>query len=295
MARLRHYPEYWFMLGATQAANALSPAGADRLAVSLGRAVWRLFPSRRRIAHDNLERALGDQLSPRDREEIVRLVFENMARTIVEGMRYRQLTPARLLAMVEGSSAEHVVQAEREGKGGQFLTAHFGNWELAVAWGGAYVGSLHFIVARQSNRMVSAMFNRQRGYLGGGIIETGTQTMRNVIRSLRRNQFIGVAADQHAPEQALMLDFFGRKASFARGPALFSIRTGGPLLPCLLRRIRYDRFEAISHEPIYPPTGGDEAAAIRSMTERYARFLEQTIARYPEQWMWTHRRWKVDS
>jgi KDO2-lipid IV(A) lauroyltransferase len=88
------------------------------------------------------------------------------------------------------------------------------------------------------------------------------------------------------------MDFFGRPASIARGPALFAIRCGCPVIPLLLRRERHDRHVLIAGELIYPPKSGDEEADVRSMTARYVKFIEENIRRYPDQWLWTHNRWK---
>jgi KDO2-lipid IV(A) lauroyltransferase len=61
-----------------------------------------------------------------------------------------------------------------------------------------------------------------------------------------------------------------------------------------LRREQYDRHVLMPGEPIYPPNSGDEEKDIESMTVKYAAFLEAGIRQYPDQWMWTHRRWKLD-
>jgi KDO2-lipid IV(A) lauroyltransferase len=79
----------------------------------------------------------------------------------------------------------------------------------------------------------------------------------------------------------------------AKGPALFAVRCGSPILPFLLRRERYDRHVIMAGDPIYPPESGDLEADILAMTEAYTRFFEDGIREYPDQWMWTHRRWKV--
>jgi KDO2-lipid IV(A) lauroyltransferase len=87
----------------------------------------------------------------------------------------------------------------------------------------------------------------------------------------------------------------GKDALQARGPALFSIRTGAPICPMLLRRESFDRHVIITGNPIYPVNSGDEERDIMTMTEAYVRFYEEHIRQYPEQWMWTHRRWKLQT
>ncbi|MBI5265795.1 MAG: lipid A biosynthesis acyltransferase, partial [candidate division Zixibacteria bacterium] len=62
----------------------------------------------------------------------------------------------------------------------------------------------------------------------------------------------------------------------------------------LLRRERYDRHVVMAGPAIYPPNSGDEEKDIVFMTEAYTRFFEECIRKYPDQWLWTHRRWKLD-
>ncbi len=49
----------------------------------------------------------------------------------------------------------------------------------------------------------------------------------------------------------------------------------------------------IAGDPIYPPQSGDEQENVVRITETYLRFWEKTISKYPDQWMWTHKRWKI--
>ena len=64
-------------------------------------------------------------------------------------------------------------------------------------------------------------------------------------------------------------------------------------MPFLIRRERYDRHVVMAGTPIYPPHSGDDEKDIEEMTIAYTKFFENGIREYPDQWMWTHRRWKL--
>ena len=136
------------------------------------------------------------------------------------------------------------------------------------------------------------MVNRIRERLGAGVIVVPEQA-KAVFRSLKANRFVTILADQHAPASRVIIDFFGRPASVATGPALFAIRCDCPILPHVLIRENYDRHRVLKGPAIYPPHSGDREADISSMTMAYTGFLEETIRQHPDQWLWTHRRWKV--
>ncbi len=78
----------------------------------------------------------------------------------------------------------------------------------------------------------------------------------------------------------------------AKGPALLAYRTGCPIVPLAFNRESYDRHVVYCGEPIYPPNTGNEEADLLTMTKAYFKYFEDHIRKFPEQWMWTHRRWK---
>ncbi|MDF1544233.1 MAG: lysophospholipid acyltransferase family protein [bacterium] len=291
MAKLSHYLEQSLVLLGTSVARVLSESSADRLGAFMGRGAFNLLKGRRNVALGNLRHAFPMK-SEAELAPITRAVFENVGRTAVEVARFGVTTAERLKEIVVPAGREQLDRALEAGNGGIFLTAHFGNWELSACWLAAMGYPIDILVLAQHNDLFDRMLNRSRNRMGVGTMLVGQNT-RDIFRALKQNKLVGIAPDQHDPSRNLIIDFFGRKAAAARGPALFSIRTGAPILPFLLRRIRHDRHEFISGDPIFPPSGGDESSQVREMVLSYHRFYEEVITRYPDQWMWTHRRWKA--
>lgn len=237
---------------------------------------------------------MGESLSEAEIAAIVKRVFCEFGKTMIEFARFKNTGPGGVRRIVEGAGLEAVKKAHEAGRGGIVLTAHFGNWEMLGAWFASQGIPLDILVARQSNSRVNSLINSFRKEMGVGIIQVGATT-RRIFKTLRANRFAGIALDQHAASAAIRLDFFGRPAAFAKGPALFALRCGCPLFPLIMRRVSYDRHVMIAGDPIYPPKKtGNEDSFIREMTETYARFLETHIRKYPDQWLWTHRRWKLE-
>ena len=292
MARLSHYAEYALMRGLTALAQSRSPEGADRLGVRLGRIAHRLIGSRRKIALDNLRHALGAELPEAELEQIVRRVFENIGRTMIELSRLPLITPDWLETAIEPHGAELLRQALDNGRGGVVVTPHFGNWELMGVYSRHWGFPVEVLVTTQHNLLVDRLLTEFRERSGVSVIRAGT-SVRRLFKALTENKLIAIAADQHATSGGLVVDFFGRPAAAPEGPALMAIRAGAPILPFCMRRDRFDRHVIMPGSVIYPPNSGDETADIRVMTEAYMRHFETSIRAYPDQWMWTHRRWKV--
>lgn len=293
MASIRHSIEYVAALSGIKLAQALSPKMADRFGSALGTLTCAVLASRRRIAHENLRRAFGDALTEEQRRVIVRNVFRNTARTLIEFARFGKLGLDGLNRIVEGPDMTQLHNALKRGKGAIFVSSHFGNWEMMGSWVAAQGFPVDFLIGTQHNEKVDQLLVGFRRVMGVGIIRLSTSA-RSVFKALKANRVTGLLSDQHASSGGVTLQFFGRPAATPRGPALFAIRADCPLVPLVLRRERYDRHVIMAGPAIYPPHSGDEEKDIATMTEQYTGFFEAAIRQYPDQWLWTHRRWKLD-
>jgi KDO2-lipid IV(A) lauroyltransferase len=292
MARLSHYAEYLLVRGLTSWAQSLEPEQADRLGVRLGRLAYRLLGSRRKVALENLRHAFGDTFPESERTAITRRVFENIGRTLIELSRFPLVTAEWLETAIEPHGSEILQKALDNGRGGVVVVPHFGNWELLGVYSRYWGYPVEVLVTTQHNLLVDRHLTELREKAGVAIIRAGS-SVRRLFKALKENKLIAFAADQHATSGGLVVDFFGRPAAAPEGPALMAIRSGAPILPFCMRRDRFDRHVIMPGPAIYPPRSGDETADIRDMTEQYMRHFETVIRAYPDQWMWTHRRWKV--
>jgi len=284
------YAAFWLLTHLVQ----LIPARlADIVAVRLGKLSHLVLPSRRRIAVANLRAAFREEKNEREIANIAKEVFVNIARASIDFARQPVLRRREILDMVYRETGfEYVGEVLKEGHGLVFLTGHFGSWELLGAWICAKGAPTDFLVGQQHNPYVDRLFNDFRRALGVGIIPVGVAA-RHVIRSLRANRIVAFLGDQHSASGGAIVDFFGRPASTAKGAAAFATKVGCPIILGLLIRERFDRHRAIIMPPIYPPDSGDKDQDIIWMTQQHTSQLESMIRKYPELWMWTHRRWKV--
>ncbi|MGH8016568.1 MAG: lysophospholipid acyltransferase family protein, partial [Candidatus Zixiibacteriota bacterium] len=290
VARLKHYLEYAAASSIAAIARTLRPEAADRLGAFLGTVAFNLIKSRRQVSNDNIRGTIGQNLTDVEIEEITKSVFQNIGRTLTEIVRFQNLGQSGVLKILHGDPAL-IKKIYGEGKGGIILTAHYGNWELLGGWPAALGYPIDFLVGTQHNQLVDELLNSCRRKLGAGIIPL-ENSLRGIFKALKSNHFVGIAGDQHAAA-GIKLKFLGKYALHARGPALFSIRTGAPILPMMLRRENFNRHVAYSAEPIYPNQSADEESEITRITETSVRFFEDFIRKYPDQWAWTHRRWKL--
>lgn len=287
-----HRVEYTTSKALVGLARLMSSRLADRFGKNLGLVVHRIWGRRRELARKNMQAALGNSLSEAQVHENVKSAFQSIGRTFVEFARFGVTDQESIRSMVVPDGQSHFERARERGKGAILLTSHFGNWEIMGAWVASIGHPVDLLVGRQSNPLIHEMINGFRRTIGVGVIELPEQ-LRQVFKSLRNNRVIGMIADQHAPSESMIIDFFGRPASAARGPAVFATRCDCPIIPAVLIREAHDRHRVVAGQPIYPPHSGDDEADIRSMTHEHNRFFEDCIRKNPTMWMWTHNRWKL--
>jgi len=196
---------------------------------------------------------------------------------------------------VEINGCERLEEALSRGKGVVFLSGHFGNWEIA----GAMISRLGpaRVVARPPHieglaRLVSDL----REKAGMAVIMRGKGTLA-MVRILKSNQILAILNDlctskDTGPESRIEVPFFGMPALTHIAGVALAQRTGAALLTGFVARESPTHHVGEIQPPISFPAGVTGEAAWYSALLEYHRRLELFIRRYPEQWIWTHKRWR---
>ena len=101
--------------------------------------------------------------------------------------------------------------------------------------------------------------------------------------------------DQHLHSaDALYVGFFRRPAATTSALAALALRTGAPVIPVFSLPLPNGRYRFIYEHPVDPPRAGTPDA-VREFTQRCTDVLEMYVRRYPDLWLWMHRRWRADN
>jgi len=264
---------------------------AVRLGERFGRAANNIWLSRHRVIIENLRIAFGDEMSASEREELARDVFGNIGKSLAEISRAPRLTRDRILKMVDSEGEETFQEALDYGRGAVLTGSHFGNWELMGAYVNALGFPVDFMVKSQHNPYVDRYLTGLRQSLGVRVIHS-ERGMMEVIRALKENRQVAIVSDQHAGSQGIIVKFFGRLVSVPRAPATLAVRTGAPIITGhILRRPDFTHY-CIFQKPVYPRLDADREEEILRLTRLFTGRIEETVRRHPDQWLWTHRRFK---
>ena len=113
-----------------------------------------------------------------------------------------------------------------------------------------------YVVTSQTNQLVEAWMNRMRLSAGIEIVHR-RNAVKGVLSALKRNRAVAILCDQDAGESGVMVPFFNRLASTPRGPALFHLKTGTPILFCAAPREKNGRYTVKFDELTFEDLTGD--------------------------------------
>ena len=263
----------------------------QKLGAVLGEFVGMTLGYRREVTKDNLRNAFpdadGDAL-----QAIMRGSYRNVGISLFEFLCLPRFTVSALNTLVSITNRDYVRELYARGNGLIFLSAHFGNWEpLAQAIPVGIGIPVHVIVKPQSNKYVDRIISRWRTSFGNFIIPMES-SVRELLKSLREKKAIGMAADQAAAKESLFVPFFGREVPTYEGPAMFSLKTGAPLIIGVAVRLPDGKYEAQFTEVPSSDLEGYTRENVATLTKRHVAMTEAVIRKYPDQWMWMHKRWK---
>lgn len=266
---------------------------AYRLFGRVGDIAHRFDRRHRHRAMEHLRRSFPD-LPQRQLQAVARSSMRSLLYLALEVMlTTRRITPGGWRRHVRLGNLGPALRLALEQKTGLILvTGHFGNWE-ALGYAMAVLGFPSVAVARPpDNPYLSDYLMGVREKTGQSILykRGATQTMNDVLEAKGTLSFI---ADQDAGPRGLFVRFLGRLASTYKSVGLMAIRHCVPVAVAYGRRVgeRYC-FQVGVQRIIYPHEWAGKDDPLLWITQEYTSALEEMVRQAPEQYVWTHRRWK---
>lgn len=250
--------------------------------------VYRLMGYRRRVVATNLQHAFPEK-TVAERLAIEKQFFHNMIDAFTETFKLLSASPRFLQRRVTANwhILEHLQQS---GKKCQLHLGHTFNWE----WGHHVLQmntgfQVLVVYGPLSSKIFERLLLKIRTRFGSRFIPASD--MKAAINNYSQTQYLlGLVADQSPskPHQAFWLNFLNQPTGFISGPERGARRLDIPVLFASVNKIRRGYYHAHLHIasecPLQLPEG--------ELTRMYAKFLEQNIQKQPENWLWSHRRWK---
>lgn len=269
------------------------------LAMGIAQAIaafwYYLVPLRRGVARRNVERVFGQSLSAADKRRIVRRCFTHLCMYAVEELRLPALTADVSAQLVARQGFDNVDGMLAQNRGVIAVTAHLGHFDLLGCSQTVRGYPVHAILKDIKWSQGHKLWNAVRDATKLGRVAP-RKSWGAIKELLERNQIVAFLIDQHmAKHRAIVCEFFGQLASTTPAPVRMAFETGAPIMPIFITRTAKPGHHLIRAFPQFMLETPYESldANIRHNTERLNRMLEGLIRQTPEQWLWLHKRWKV--
>jgi len=273
---------------------AISPppllVGLARAVAGLAFVVWR---RRRLIAIDNILRA---GLSPTvgGARAMARTAFQTFAVMVVESaIMRRRMTRENWREYVHLDASPEVERSLRQpGQGLIVASAHLGNWEVA-ARAAAMLKPMCAIYRPFTNPYLDRIVRAQREGEGLRLVSRLAESPLRFISALAHGEIVALMIDQHVVRGRVAVQFFGRPAWATKSVAMLHLTTRAPVLVACAVRVRSLRYALRVVGPVTCERTGDREKDALALTQALTAEIEAEVRRYPEQYMWGHRRWRV--
>lgn len=267
-----------------------------RLARAVGAALaWLFYALHRRwrqVADFNFRLAFP-QMSEAERARLLKRAYRHWGWLLAEFARFPRHSSRSIEDVIVYDGLENYQAAAARGRGVLYLTAHIGAWELSSFSHSLHGYPLAYLNRPLDNPRVDALVNRYRS-LGGNRPIDRRDAARAIFEVLRSGGAVGILMDQNTldGDGNVFVDFFGLPASTTAGLARIALRTGAAVVPGFViwdeglgkYRLRFDPAVELVR------TGEAERDVVEN-TARFNKIIEDYIRRYPDQWLWIHRRW----
>jgi KDO2-lipid IV(A) lauroyltransferase len=266
---------------------------ARAAAISLGWLVYLAHRRLRRVGMRNLELAFPEK-SPSQRRKILNGTFLSLGRQLAEVCLFPRYTRENVSQVIVYDGFENYERAHSRGKGVLYLTAHMGAWELSAFAHSLHGHPLKIVMRGLDNPYLDALIQRYRTMHGNSVIDKDN-FVRGLLAAMKAGETVGILMDTNmTPPQGVFVNFFGVPACTASGLARIALRTDAAVVPGftvwdpVLRKYRL-RFEPA----VKLIRTQDEEADVVANTALFTKVIEECVRRYPDQWLWVHRRWKT--
>jgi KDO2-lipid IV(A) lauroyltransferase len=257
----------------------------------LGLVLYSVAIPHRRLVQRNVQFCYPEW-SHRKVADLSRRVFMSFGLTLVEMFQSTFMSPEEVFKACRIEGEEHFIDAFKSSQGIVIVSAHMGNWEVGLHFTGHYGKPMLGVAAKTRKGRTNVLLSRWRNRLSSTIIDK-KGALPNITEGLRRGEVVGMLIDQSRRKHGVEVTFFGRKATASPAAALLALRCKSLVLPAFSVREPDGQLTIQVKKPIEMTRTGDLHRDIQSNTQCLIDVVEEMVRRYPDQWFWLLKPWKV--
>ena len=286
MKKIKYFVEFLIIIFLLVIFKILGFKLASNLGGLIGRSIGPLFRSKKKIL-SNINKALPE-IGDKNIELIVKKMWENYGRILSEYMFIKNFRNSKYkkFLTIEGQEILNELKDSKEPV--VFISGHFNNFELMAMQIEKSGINLAAIYRPLNNIFLNKIMEKIRTkYICRKQIKKGGSGTRELLESFKNNYSIAIMIDQRVSE-SIKVDFFNQKASTTTIPAQLFKKFGSKIVPIYIERINGVYFKMTVSRPIIL----EKESTIEEITLKLNKWLEKMILINPDQWIWSHDRWK---
>ena len=278
----------WLAVGILRLATYLPVSAIWAIGSSVGMLIYRLTPSRRRAARINLKQAYP-KLNNTEIDTLNKKAFKSLGISIFEmGIAwFKSSDSLKHQCQIEG--LEHLNKAMAKNKGVILLTGHFTTLEIGARLIGFYVDKYNGVFKKAHNPLFNAIMVKYRANFGDELLEN--KNIRAIIRGLKKGHATWFAPDQDFSSHGIVFTpFLGGIASTLTTTAKLAKMTGAAVVPFYPIRLEKGQGYKLIVLPALENFPSDN---IEADSARVNKAIEDMVYDCPEQYLWSHKRFKT--
>jgi len=245
-----------------------------------------LFRSKNLI-HSNIKKAIPNS-NYEELNKITKLMWNNYGRIFAEYMFIKEFRLGKLKSKIKIEGQEILDDIKKHNKQVVFISGHFSNFELMAMHLENSGIKLAAIYRPLNNIFLNKIMERiRKKYICKNQIKKGIGGIKKLINLKKSNYSTALMIDQRVSE-GIKSNFFNNEALTTTIPAQLVKKFKIPVVPIFIERINNLNFKITINKPI----NFSNETSIKNITDELNQILEKMIINKPEQWIWSHNRWK---
>lgn len=290
---------YWLARGGSNLAKWTPRPLRERLGYAIGTSSYWAWRSKRLVTQLNMAQVTGKPVNDPRVQYLASTSWRNYGRYAADFMNFANMAiediERNIVDVTEGTASwlTYLEQAKQGGRGIIFVSAHFGNWDMAAAILARHI-TFSAITETFADERLNTLLQNQRKDKGVAIIPL-EGSPRRILRTLQQNQLVGLLVDRPVTaKQGTPVRFFGRTTYVPSGTAALALKSGAAILPGFVWYGPRNQMLVRAFPPIFPQSSGDRNGDIAAITQRIYDSLEEMIHAWPTQWYMFRQFWPTE-
>ena len=290
MKYIKYFIEFLFIISLFAIFKIIGLKNASALGEKIGIAIGPLFRSKT-IISKNINFAFPN-INSSDEKKIIKGMWSNYGRTFAEYVflnKFSKNSPEQLIS-IQGKDILDKIKEKNESV--VFVSGHFANFELMAMQLSNHGINLSAIYRPLNNIFLNPLMEYLRiKYICPSQIKKGRAGMREILKKIQEKHSIALMIDQRVTEGEKVL-FFNQPAYTTTIPAQIALKFSSKIVPISLKRISDVKFNMVVEKPIDVERSENQNKDILDTSIKLNSVMENMIKNNPDQWIWSHNRWK---